>query len=249
MIGKTLTVCIAFILCGYGIPNAQGQTLNKASSSSGLEINEPPKGFTALFNGRNLAGWRGRMDTQGNKPVMRSEMSDDEWSRKQSKADSIMYEHWSVHNDILYFDGKGYYNLVTDKDYGDFELLVDWRLVPQGERDGGIYLRGYPQVQIGDPTTHGHQGSGGLFNNKEHRRLPLATADNPMGEWNHFRIRMIGNRVTVHLNDQLVVDNEVMDNFWNRDKAINPTGPIELQAHNSPMYFKNIFIREISKNP
>jgi len=51
--------------------------------------------------------------------------------------------------------------------------------------------------------------------------------------------------VTVHLNGIGVVDEVVMESYWERDKAIYPTGPIELQAHNTPLYFRNIYIREI----
>jgi hypothetical protein len=56
---------------------------------------------------------------------------------------------------------------------------------------------------------------------------------------------MTGSKVTVYLNDILVVDNVVMENYWERDKPIYTTGAIELQAHHSPLYFKNIFIREL----
>jgi len=56
---------------------------------------------------------------------------------------------------------------------------------------------------------------------------------------------MIGERVTVYLNGVLVVDDVVMENYWERDKPIYPSGQIELQSHNTPLYFRNIYIREI----
>ena len=105
-------------------------------------------------------------------------------------------------------------------------------------------MRGCPQVQIWDPAQW-PQGSGGLYNNQKHPGKPLKAADNPVGEWNTFRIIMVGDRVTVYLNDVLVVDNVVMENYWQRDKPIYPTGQIELQAHNTALYFRNIFIREL----
>jgi hypothetical protein len=58
---------------------------------------------------------------------------------------------------------------------------------------------------------------------------------------------MIGERVTVYLNEVLVVDDVVMENYWERDKPIYPTGQIEIQAHNTPLCFRNIFIREIPR--
>lgn len=210
-----------------------------SSGNSGRKMNEPPEGFHALFNGRNLDGWKGLV---GN-PETRAKMSAQELARKQVKADSIMRKHWSVRDGVLYFDGDGQ-SLTTDKDYGDFEMMVDWKIDPHG--DSGIYLRGSPQVQIWD-ITEWPQGSGGLYNNQKHPSGPMVAADHPIGEWNHFRIKMIGDRVTVHLNGQLVVSNVVMENYWNRDKPIYPTGQIELQSHTTPLFFKNIFIREFPR--
>jgi len=128
------------------------------------------------------------------------------------------------------------------KGYGDFELLLEWKIERDG--DSGIYLRGTPQVQIWDPNEH-PEGSGGLFNNEKGLNKPLLRADNPVGKWNSFRIIMRGEKVTVYLNDSLVVDNVVMENYWQREKAIYPTGPVELQAHQTPLYFRNIFIKEL----
>src|SRR5439155_24402915 len=89
----------------------------------------------------------------------------------------------------------------------NFELYVDWKIGKKG--DSGIYLRGNPQVQIWDNPI----GSGGLYNNKRHPKDPLKVADKPVGEWNSFHIIMRGDRVTVHLNGQLVVDNVLPENF------------------------------------
>jgi hypothetical protein len=67
-----------------------------------------------------------------------------------------------------------------------------------------------------------------------------------VGEWNTFYIKMVGERVTVKLNDQLVVDNVVLENYWERDKPIYPTGQIELQNHGNTLYFKNVYLRELA---
>jgi len=201
--------------------------------------NTPPEGFVALFNGKDLTGWKGLVAN----PPRRAKMSAEELAKAQAKADEQMRKHWKVVDGVLVFDGKGK-NLCTVKDYGDFELYVDWKIKPGG--DSGIYLRGSPQVQIWDPARH-PEGSGGLFNNKKHPSKPLVCADHPVGQWNTFRIKMIGDRVTVWLNGKLVVDNVVMENYWERDKPIYPTGSIELQNHGNTLYFKNIYIREIPR--
>ena len=110
--------------------------------------------------------------------------------------------------------------------------------------DSGIYLRGSPQVQIWDPAKW-PQGSGGLYNNKKNPSDPLVKADHPVGEWNRFRIRMVDEVVSVWLNDKLVVDNVILENYWDRSQPIFPTGQIELQNHGSTLWFRNVFIRQL----
>lgn len=203
--------------------------------------NAPPEGFEALFNGRDLSGWKGLVAN----PKQRAEMSADELAAAQEKADAQMREHWKVADGALVFDGKGQ-SLCTAKDYGDFEMLVDWKILDKG--DSGIYLRGSPQVQIWDPEVSAPEkgiGSGGLFNNQKHPSKPLVNADRPIGQWNTFRIRMVGDKVSVWLNDKLVADEVVMENYWERDKPIYPTGQIELQNHGNTLYFKNIYLKEL----
>ncbi|MCK4873963.1 MAG: DUF1080 domain-containing protein [Phycisphaerales bacterium] len=197
-----------------------------------LTDNTPPTGFTSLFNGKDLTGWKGLVAN----PPQRAAMTRSELADAQARADEDMRAHWHAIDGVLVFDGKGQ-NLCTSRDYGDFELLVDWKIEPKG--DSGIYLRGSPQVQIWEHA----DGSGGVYNNQANPSRPLVYADNPPGEWNTFRILMRGERVTVHLNDVLVVDNVVMENYWERDKPIYPTGAIELQNHGNSLYFKNIYIR------
>ncbi|NOY80729.1 MAG: DUF1080 domain-containing protein [Kiritimatiellaeota bacterium] len=203
--------------------------------------NVPPPGFKPLFNGKDLTGWKGLVKN----PEARARMSPEALAAAQKKADENMREHWRVKDGALVFDGKGK-ALCTAKDYADFEMYVDWKIEPHG--DSGIYLRGSPQVQIWDFHQH-PEGSGGLYNNRKHPNKPLLCADNPIGQWNRFRIKMIGERVTVWLNGELVVNNVVMENYWDRNKPIYPTGQIELQNHGSTLWFKNIYIREIPRSP
>lgn len=202
-------------------------------------------GFESMFNGRDLTGWKGLVED----PIKRAKMSADELALKQVKADEQMRRDWKAEGGQLVYVGDGFDNLCSAKDYKDFEMYVDWRLDPGGrEPDAGIYLRGTPQVQIWDTArvdVGAQVGSGGLYNNQAHPDKPLVVADNALGEWNTFYIRMTGDRVTVKLNGILVVDNVVMDNYWDRSQPIFPTGQIELQAHGSRVYFRDIYIREL----
>jgi HEAT repeat protein len=194
-------------------------------------------GFIPLFNGRDLDGWKGLVAD----PPARAKMAPDELKKAQAAADGSMRSHWRAADGVLAFDGGGE-SLCSVKDYEDFELLVDWKIEKGG--DSGIYLRGSPQVQIWDPAAN-PEGSGGLYNNQKGARKPLEKADKPVGEWNTFRIIMIGERVTVYLNDKLVVDNMPLENYWEREKPIYPAGQVELQAHGNPLWFRNIYIREV----
>jgi len=219
---------------------------------------EPPAGFTALFNGKDLTGWRGG-DTYDHRKLL--ELPEAEraalvakWNAKLKTEDGK--PHWTVVGGELVNDGKGAY-LTTEKDYGNFELLAEWKIKPA--TDSGIYLRGVPQVQIWDPAmpdpnnNGAAKGSGGLWNNAKTSpgRDPLVKADQPAGQWNRFRIVMIGSRVSVWLNGKLVVDHALLENYYDaklpaeQRRPIPVRGPIELQTHDGGTTWKNVAIREI----
>jgi hypothetical protein len=205
--------------------------------------NKAPQGFVNLFNGKDISGWKGLV---GN-PMTRAQMSPDALALAEKTATEAALLHWKSVKGVLTYDGKNN-SLCTVKQYADFELQVDWKIEPGG--DSGIYLRGAPQVQIWDTarTDVGAQvGSGGLYNNQKNTSKPLVVADNPVGEWNRFIILMVGERVTIYLNNTLVVHDVPLENYWERGKPIYAMGSIELQHHNDPLFFKNIYIREIVK--
>jgi hypothetical protein len=206
--------------------------------------NTPPEGFTALFNGKDLSNWKGLLKGPLDNPAKRAQLSPSELAEAQKEADADMREHWKVEDGVLVFDGRGR-SLATAKDYADFEMYVDWKIHPKG--DSGIYLRGTPQVQIWDPDGEKQAavGSGGLFNNKKNPSKPSKRADKPIGQWNTFWIKMVGEKVWIKLNDELVVDGVVLENYWEPGKPIYPTGQIELQNHGNTLYFKNIYIKEL----
>ncbi|CEA16190.1 hypothetical protein ING2E5B_1442 [Fermentimonas caenicola] len=219
----------------------QRQSINKFLSENPTE-----GGFVSLFNGKNLDGWKGLVAN----PIVRAKMSAKELAAAQVKADQQMAMDWKVEDGMIIFDGKGYDNLCTEKQYGDFEMLVDWKLYPGAEPDAGIYLRGTPQVQMWDTArvnVGAQVGSGGLYNNQVHMSKPLKLADQKVGEWNSFIIRMIGERVSVWLNGELVTDNVILENFWDRKQPIFPIEQIELQAHGSKVAYRDIYIKEIPR--
>ena len=204
--------------------------------------NVAPDGFTKLFNGKDLENWKGLVES----PPKRAKMSPGELAQKQAVADQKMRAHWKAEDGVLVFDGKGD-ALCTARDFANFEMLVDWKIEARG--DSGIYLRGSPQVQIWEKNSPGQfnppDGSGGLYNNQKNSRHPLKFADHFVGDWNRFRIVMVGEKVHVFLNGELVVNDTTLENYWERDKPIYASGQIELQNHSSPLYFRNIYVREI----
>ena len=209
---------------------------------------EPPAGFTALFNGKDLTGWRGG-DTSDHRALLA--MTKEKRDEQIAKWTQSMRASWRAEDGELVNGGEGAY-ATTEKDYGDFELLVDYRTVAKA--DSGIYLRGVPQVQIWDYTKEGgkhgigaDKGSGGLWNNSPGNpgKDPLVLADKPFGEWNSFRIVMVGSRVSVWLNGKLVVDHAILENYYDRKVPVPAKGPIQLQTHGGEIRWRNIFLREI----
>lgn len=221
----------------------KGQDADYQKKAIKKHLDEMPSGdgFVALFNGKDLTGWKGLVAN----PVERAKMNPDTLARRQEEANKIMREGWYVKDGLLIFSGKGE-NLCTEKQYGDFEMYVDWKITKDG--DAGIYLRGSPQVQIWDTSRRdvgAEVGSGGLYNNQKNQSKPLVLADNAIGEWNTFHIIMRGDKVTVYLNGVLVVDNVLLENYWDRSQPIFPKEQIELQAHGTYVAYRNIYIKEL----
>ena len=209
-----------------------------------------PEGFTSLFNGKNLQGWWG-LNTVN--PESWINLPEEDLAQKRANSLTDIQKHWRVENQELVNDGKGLY-LTTIQNFADFELQLEYKTVPLA--DSGIYLRGYPQVQIWDTTEAGgkwrfgaEKGSGGLWNNRPGDGWqPLVHADKPFGEWNHFRIIMKGDRVTIFLNQQLVVKEAILVNYWHKKtkKPILSEGPIQLQTHGGEIRWRNLYLKELS---
>ena len=209
--------------------------------------NSAPEGFTALSNGKSLDGWKGLLKGPNDNPLQRAALTAEQRVEAQKEADEDMRAHWRVANGEFVFDGKGR-SLCTARDYANFEMLVDWKIPAHG--DSGIYLRGSPQVQIWDPytqpTQHGSEvGSGAFYNNQKNPSKPLKVADRPIGQWNRFRVILVGERAHIFLNGELVTLDTLFENYWDRALPIFPSGQIELQNHGDTLWFKNIYVREL----
>lgn len=218
-----------------------------------------PAGFAPLFNGHDLAGWRGGVTHDHRELLALPEEARAALIVKWTASLTEMKDgrpHWRVEEGVLVNDGFGGY-ATTVADYGDFELRLEYRIAPG--TDSGVYLRGVPQVQIWDPHApdpkgHGNAlGSGGLWNNAAGSpgRNPLVRADRPVGEWNQLRVLMVGSRVSVWLNEVLVVNHARLENYFDRTlpgakrRPVPRRGPIQLQTHGGETRWRNVYIREV----
>ncbi len=205
-------------------------------------------GFRPLFDGRTLDGWWGAATED---PRAWQALATEELAAKKRASLADLSAHWRVENGELVNDGEGLY-LTSEGQLGDFELRLEYRTVAGA--DSGVYLRGCPQVQIWDTTEAGgkwnigaQHGSGGLWNNSPGSagKDPLVHADRPFGAWNALRVLMVGERVSVWLNDALVVDHARLENYFDRSLPIPARGPLQLQTHGGEIRWRDVVVRDV----
>jgi hypothetical protein len=220
-------------------------------------------GFTVLFNGRDLGGWKVPEGDNG---------------------------HWKVVDGVIDYDAqseaKGEKHLFSEKEYGDFTVKLEWRIKetpyinpnvydvqPDGshrkgedgkeikmalpDSDSGVYIRrrdGKSQVNIwcwpvGSGEVYGYRMDSKMPPEVRAGVTPVKKADRPIGEWNEFEITMKGDRLSVTLNGVKVIENALLPDMPAR-------GPIGLQHHGSKrdgkwtsppslVQFRNIRVKEL----
>jgi hypothetical protein len=253
LLRRPLLAALVGVLLGLAVPLA-----------AGAADNDPPPGFVALFNGRDLSGWKVPEGDGGHWKVVEGAIDYD--AQSEAKADK---------------------NLATERAFGDFVLHVDWRIketpyvnpnvryiLPDGthardvhgkelllalpDSDSGVYLRGSGRHQVNIwcwPI-----GSGEMYSVRMDPKTPpelraavtpRTQADKPVGQWNRFEITARGETVTVVLNGKTVIPGV-------RIPDLPAQGPVVLQHHGgkrdgrwtgppSLVQFKNIFIKELGQ--
>jgi len=228
---------------------ALGLSLSAANAADPV----PPEGFTALFNGKDFTNFKGwSIHEKGGSPLDLAKLTPEERQKKFDAWTENVKQTWTIDNGELVNKGKGAY-LTSVKDYADYELLVEYKIT--ATVDSGIYPKTMPQIQVWDPEQADPAGlgkalgSGGLWNNPKGSpgRDPIAKADLPAGQWNKFRILNVGERISITLNDKLVVDHARLQNFWDKKSPSPKAAPFLLQTHGPELEirWKNIFVREI----
>ena len=193
-----------------------------------------PEGFEPLFNGKDLTGWR---VNEGGK-----------------------LEFWGAEKGILFVKGGGGGWLMTDREYSDFELRLEFKLPEKG--NSGVALRcalkGNPHLEAGMEIQ--------LLDDEWHRRNlpdlkvsqltgsvydiqgPAVDALKPIGQWNSMRIVAKGRQISVELNGVKTVDMN-LDNYKNKVKThkgmLNERGHLGLQSHDGRVEFRNLYVKEL----
>jgi hypothetical protein len=196
-------------------------------ADSGLK--KPPEGFTALFNGKDLTGWK----------------------RHGGKADT-----WGAEKGILFVNKGGGGWLMTEKEYSNFELRLEFK-VPKGGNSGVALrspMKGDPaytgmEIQIlDDPAYKGlqkWQHTGSIYGVVPSSKQPTKA----VGEWNTYRIVCKGRQVSVELNGEKIVDANLDDYKEEHGKKhpgiLRDKGHVGLQEHGGRVEFRNIFLKEL----
>jgi hypothetical protein len=194
---------------------------------------ETPEGFEPLFNGKDLTGWK--VNKGGNMKV------------------------WGAEDGILYVQGTGGGWLMTEKEYADFDLQLEYKVPEKG--NSGVALRspmeGDPayagmEIQILDDVWH-------KANYKGLRRTqltgsiydvvpPSKEAIKPIGKWNKMHIIAKGRHVTVELNGTKIVDANLDDHKKRADKhpgLLREKGHLGLQSHDGRVEFRNLYVKSL----
>jgi hypothetical protein len=193
-----------------------------------------PEGFTPLFNGKDLTGWK---VNEGGKMSV-----------------------WGADKDVLYVNGSGGGWLMTEKEYGDFELRLEFKLPEKG--NSGVALRsamkGNPafdagmEIQLLDDVWHkkNYKGlkqtqlTGSIYDVVP----PSKDALKPIGEWNKMRIVAKGRQITIELNGEKIVDAN-LDDHKDKEKTHpgmkHEKGHLGLQSHDGRVEFRNLYVKEL----
>lgn len=198
----------------------------------------------SLFDGKSLSGWR----TYQNKPADSWQVQDGILSNKGNKDPNLKHA-----------------DLITEKEYENFELSVDWKIAPAGN-SGILYMvtEAFPSSYHSGPEYQLLDDKGFPQKVADYQKTgsnyamdaPTVDATKPAGEWNHTVIIVNKGHVEHWLNGQKVVEYELWTDTWKKHKSegkwkdvagygLSKKGHIALQDHGGEVWFKNMTIREL----
>jgi hypothetical protein len=191
----------------------------------------PPQGFESLFNGKDLTGWKstGKMEV------------------------------WGAENGVIFCQGGGGGWLMTEKEYGDFELRVEYKMPPGGNSGVGIRspLKGDPayvgmEIQlIDDEGWPGKlaewQHTGAIYNVVPPKKIN----NKKIGDWNQMTVIAKGRKITITNNGETLVDANLDDYVKEHGKKhpgileSNKKGHVGFQSYNKRVEFRNIYLKAL----
>jgi hypothetical protein len=241
-----LSYCLIALFIFTGCSSSKN--MNGQNSLTNKEKNE---GWQLLFNGTSTKGWHTYgMQNVGNE--------------------------WKVEKGVIHLDAstknaeRG--DLVTDDEYGNFDLKLDWKISEQGNSGIIFYVHEDPakyketyetgiEMQIldnGTPTRPG-QPDGKYYTHRAGDLYDLMAskeAVNPLGEWNQIEIRSENGKLDFYMNGQHTLSTTIWDTNWQKMIAISKfktmpgfgifkNGKIALQDHGDDVWFRNIKIKRL----
>lgn len=205
------------------------------------------KGFTSLFDGKTTKGWH-------------------------SYGKTSVGKGWKIENGTIHLDPKSKQkddgDLVTDKEYANFHLKIDWKVAPKSnsgilfhinenpEKYHQTYSTG-PEMQVIDNDGHADgkiikHRAGDLYDLVKSSSEPVK----PVGQWNTAEIISNKGKLEFILNGVKTVSTTQFDENWKALIAGSKfakwdgfgtftSGKIALQDHGDEVWFRNIMIKEL----
>lgn len=246
-----LSLLVATSIVGCKDKAEKSQSEMESERIAEAEAEKPPQEWTVLFDGSSLDGW------------------------KEYQSESVS-ENWKIEDGTLAFhppenrpDGV-IYDLVTQKQYTDFVLSLDWKIseggnsgIMWGVNEDEKYDKPYhtgPEVQILDNERHpdakvgkSHQ-AGALYD----MQGPSKDVANPAGEWNSMIVTVNNSekRGSIEMNGEEIVTFPVGNEIWGTMVSKSKfadwdgfgkfiQGKIALQDHGDAVWFRDIKIKEL----
>jgi hypothetical protein len=183
-----------------------------AGAADGLTEEEKQAGFVSLFNGKDLTHWR----------------------FGEESPPAMMPANWKVEEGVIKVTGGGSPHLASTKEYGDFEFRFEWRAMSP-KYNSGLFIRSGKQVRA-NQINLASGSEGNFIGGKLAGAKPVPSLQKPAGEWNDWRVRCVGDKVTFHCNSELA---------WEGTGLAAKSGYLGLQAEGAPLEFRNLRILEI----
>lgn len=225
------------------------------SQDNKLTAQEKKEGWKLLFNGNTTNGWH-------------------------SYGRATAGKAWSVEHGVIHLDAENQKNmdkseagdLVTNDEYENFDLKLDWKIGNKGNSGVIFYIHEdaakYPntyetgmEMQVldnGSPIRLGHP-DGKLYTHRAgdlYDLLASKEADQPQGEWNHIEIVSKNGKLDFYMNGVHTLSTTMWNDYWKKMISISKfkdmpgfgtfkKGKISLQDHDEEVWFKNIRIKRL----